>query len=353
MFRKIPFVENELKTVGEIPGIFGRPSTPIRNTPVSHRENITSLYYEKKPYWIPVSLESRMFTSTLYSTRLGRGSRADQVDTFGIEWEYVPSAGGSIVRPGSPFMEDVNEWKEKVIIPDVESWPWEEEAKSVNMDPRFSHEMSFVNGFWFERLISFMDFMPAAMALIDDEQTDAVKDLFAAMTDLGCRLVDRICETWPMLDFFETHDDWGAQKAPFFSMDVAYELFVPFMKQLTDRIHAWGRHTMLHSCGHNEERVQCYIDGGFELWAPQTMNDIGALYDNYGDKIVLCVFPEETDLAARSEDEQRAAARRFVDRYCRPGKVAVMGKEVARRGTPAFMDEVYTYSRAHFLAQNG
>ena len=158
MFRKIPFVESELETIGEIPGIFGRPGTPIRNTPVSPRENMAALYYEKKPYWLPVSLESRMFSSQLYSTRLSRGSGKDQTDVFGIEWEYVPAVGGSIVRPGSPFLEDVNEWKEKVIIPDVESWPWKEEAKDVKLDPRFSHEMSFVNGFWFERLISFMDF---------------------------------------------------------------------------------------------------------------------------------------------------------------------------------------------------
>ena len=106
MFRKIPFVKSELETVGEIPGMFGRPGTPIRNTPVSHRENITSLYYEKKPYWIPISLESRMFGSNLYSTRLSRGSGKDQTDVFGIEWEFVPAVGGSIVsgrkRSSSP-----------------------------------------------------------------------------------------------------------------------------------------------------------------------------------------------------------------------------------------------------------
>ena len=33
-----------------------------------------------------------------------------------------------------------------------------------------------------------MDFVPAAMALIDEEQTDALKELFNATTDLGIRL---------------------------------------------------------------------------------------------------------------------------------------------------------------------
>ena len=349
MFRKIPYVPAERAVIGARPGARGVGVVNIYNTPVTPRENFHAAFEERQPFWMPDVNEAVVLHPEIYNSRLGRGHGADMTDIFGIRWRYVPAAGGSIVEPGAPLLDDVNNWRKVIRLPDVDSWDWAAAAQEIVIDPRFPTYLSFVNGFWFERLISFMDFMPAAMALIDDEQIDAVKDLFAAMTDLGCRLVDHICETWPMMDFIEVHDDWGAQKAPFFSMDVAYELFVPFMKQLTDRIHGWGRHTMLHSCGHNEERVQCYIDGGFDLWAPQTMNDVGALYDNYGDRIILCVFPEETDLAARSEEEQRAAARRFVDRFCRPGKVAVMGREVARRGTPAFLDEVYVYSRAHYM----
>ena len=76
--------------------------------------------------------------------------------------------------------------------------------------------------------------MPAAMALIDEEQTDAIKELFQATTDMACKLVDIFCENYPFLDFFNVHDDWGAQKAPFFSMDVSYELFVPYMNICMD-----------------------------------------------------------------------------------------------------------------------
>ena len=120
---------------------------------------------------------------------------------------------------------------------------------------------------------------------------------------------------------------------------------------MTDRIHANGRRALLHSCGHNADRIQCYIDGGFDLWQPQAMNDIGYLYDNYGDKIILAVFPEETDIAERSEDEQREAARAFVDRFCQPGKPSVTGMVSFRRTTPAFNDEVYEYSRKKYLAE--
>ncbi len=351
MFRKIPFTSTELEVIGTTPGFGRRPGQPILNTPVTPRENLAALYYEKKPFWFPTS-SARMFSSPLYSDRLGRGSGKDQTDVFGIEWEFVPSAGGSIVRPGSPFLEDANDWREKVRFPDIDTWPWEEEAKSVTLDPRFSHEMSFVNGFWFERLISFMDFMPAAMALIDEDQTDALKELFQATTDLACKLVDKFCTLYPLMDFINVHDDWGSQRSPFFSRDVAEELFVPYMKQLTDHIHSWGRIATLHSCGHNEERVECYIEGGFDMWAPQTMNNVKDLYDRYGDKMVFAVWPETFDPAATSEEEQRERARKFFDDYSQPGKPAVLSHTASWAMTPAFSSELYEYSRKKYLEIN-
>ncbi len=348
MFRKIPFTKTELEVIATTPGFGSRPGFPIRNTPVTPRENMIALYYDKKPFWMPYFSETRMLGSKIYSTHLGRGLRADVTDVFGIEWEFVESAGGSIVRPGTPLLDDVNNWKEKIKIPDISGWGWEEEAKEVQLDPRFSHEMSLVNGYWFERLISFMDFMEAAVALIDEEQQDAIKELFEATTDLACKVVDKLCELYPLMDFINVHDDWGSQAAPFFSEEVAYDLFVPFMKKLTDHIHSWGRKATLHSCGHNETRVQCFIDGGFDMWAPQNMNNIKDLYDRYGDKMIFAVWPDKFDPETTSEEEQRRIARKFVDDFSVPGKPAILSHYGSFALTPAFSDEMYEYSRKKY-----
>ena len=352
MYRKIPYTEIEKQVVGTRPNMMGLGNdTPVYNTPVTARANFDAMFDERHPYWMPSIRETVSAQLPLYNNTLGRGMRADITDIFGIKWRFVPDAGGSIVEPGAPLMEDMNDWRKIVKIPDVDSWDWAGAAKEKAIDTRFSAQFTLINGFGFERMISFMDFMPAAMALIDDEQADAIKDFLAAMSELGCRVIDKVCQYMPGMDLIEIHDDWGAQKAPFFSMDVAYEFFVPFMKQMTDRIHANGRRALLHSCGHNADRIQCYIDGGFDLWQPQAMNDIGYLYDNYGDKIILAVFPEETDIPERSEDEQRALARAFVDRFCQPGKPSVTGMVSFRRTTEAFNDEVYEYSRKKYLAE--
>ena len=348
MYRKIPFVPGELTIVEELPGWFGGPGTPLRNTPVTPRENMMALFYEKQPFWMPTGQEHRMMSTDIYSDNLGRGMGHDNTDVFGIEWEWVPAVGGSIVRPGEPLLEDVREWKEKIRFPDLEQYDWAAEAEKHKLDGRFAWQLSLVNGFWFERLISFMDFAPAAMALIDEEQQEAVKELFQATTDFACRVVAKVCEVWPLLDGFNVHDDWGAQKAPFFSEEVAYEFFVPFMRQLTGHIHDRGRYVTLHSCGHIDSRVQCFVDGGFDAWDPQRMNDIRALYERWGDKIVLGVWPDEFDPETTPADKQRELARQFVAQYTQEGKPAILGHYGSWAMTEAFSEEVYIASRKRY-----
>jgi len=350
MNRKIPFVPEELRIVEELPGWFGGPGMPLRNTPVTSRENMMALIYEKEPFWIPTGQEHKMLGSDVYNDNFGRGMGHDNVDVFGIDWEWVPTVGGSIVRPGAPLMEDVREWKEKIRFPDLNSFDWAGEAEKNRIDGRFATQLSLVNGFWFERLISFMDFAPAAMALIDEEQQEAVLELFQATTDFACKIVDKLCETYPLLDGFNIHDDWGAQKAPFFSEEVAYEYFVPFMRQLTGHIHKWGRYATLHSCGHVDTRVQCFVDGGFDAWDPQQMNDIHALYEQWGDKIILGVWPDRFDPENTPEDKQRELARQFVEMYSRKGKPVIFGHYGSWAQTPAFTEEVYIASRKKYSA---
>jgi hypothetical protein len=347
MNRRIPYVPNELRVIDTLTGFFG-PGQPLRNTPVTPRENISALYFDKHPYWLPLPGESSMILPGIYNDQLGRGGPAGIRDVFGIEWEWVQSAGGSIVRPGVPFLQNANEWKDKIKIPDIDAWDWAAEAAKTKCDCRVSTVVTLVNGFWFERLVSFMDFAPAAMALIDDDQKDAVKELFAEMTNLACRLVDKFCEYWPSLDGFNIHDDWAAQRAPFFSQAVGYELFVPYMKALNDHIHSKGRYATLHSCGRGETRVQCFIDSGFDGWDPQAMNDTHKLFDTVGDKICLSVVPEPYDPLSANEKEQRRRGREFAERFSIPGKPAQLGYYGGAALTPAFTEEAYIQSRKIF-----
>jgi hypothetical protein len=354
MFRCIPFEERELKIVDELPPFMpGMPGTPLRNTPIVWRENVIAMFQDKHPYWMPLPSDQTMVICDLYNNTLGRGWGSDITDSFGLEWEWVESAGGSIVRPGTGvLLEDVNEWKEKVKIPNIDEWDWEGAAEATKTDRRIFTVMSFVNGFWFERLISFMEFAPAAMALLDDDQIPAIHELFAATTELGIKLVDKFCEYWPELDGFNVHDDWGSQQAPFFSREVADSLFLPYMKELVSHIHSKGRFATLHSCGHTEGRIETIIEAGFDQWDPQPMNDTQKLWEEYGEDIIISVIPDPYDAATTSEEEQRERARAFADHFCVPGKPAQVGFYASPYLTPAFTDELYKTSRELFCKRS-
>ncbi|NTW70916.1 MAG: methyltransferase [Eubacteriaceae bacterium] len=357
--KKIPFDPKELNIVSETPDMFGN-MLPLYDFPIRKRDNYLRMM-QKSPVWQCLGYEASLFCPSVIPDNIARAFVIEAnmmppqngVDMFGIDWEYVPSAGGSMVRPGNHILKDANDWEKLIKFPDIDSWNWEESAKANN--GKFLSENTFnlawqINGWWFERLISFMGFEGAAEALVDEDQQDAVKALFEATTDLGCRIVDKFIEHYDNIDGFTVHDDWGSQRSPFFSLNTAQEMIVPYMKKLTDHIHSKGLYADLHSCGHIEARTQCFVDAGWDSWTPQPMNDTMKIFEEYGDKICIGITPELFDPAATSEDEQRAHARKLAEKICIPGKSSFMGVYalLANILTNPYREELYKQSRIGF-----
>jgi hypothetical protein len=87
------------------------------------------------------------------------------------------------------------------------------------------------------------------------------------------------------------------------------------------------------------------IEAGWDSWSGMAMNDTQGDYEKYGDKIIIGVIPDQWDPAVTPEEKQREEARKFVDRFCRPGKPAIINYYGAQVLTPAFREELYRYSR--------
>ena len=274
---KIPFNESEIEVIKEVEA--RGAITRFYNRPITDKENMRLLYTEDHPMWIPAGRASNLnFAPGVIPDNVARafvfdGSGFDNTkgggkDMFGIPWVYVPVAGGSMEDPayGHP-LEDANDWEKVIKFPNIDEWDWagSREINKEFLSTKDKWVLSYMlNGAWFERLISFMGFEGAVMALID-------------------------AEYFPEVDALNVHDDWGSQKSPFFSQDAAMEMIVPFMKQLTDHIKAKGFVADMHSCGHNFSRIEAYIAGGWESWTPQPMNDTEKLFQEYGDKIIISV----------------------------------------------------------------
>jgi len=358
---KIPeFNTKELKVVSEIPESPFCPAIKVFDYPVAPKQAHKS-FLEKNAYWQITNVDSTLFTPMIFADNIARGQVFESYafdptkegggkDIFGIEWEYDAHAGGSMVRPGKPLMEDANEWKEKIIWPDIDLWDWEGTAKANNTTyletDRYINAW-FVTG-WFERLITFMDFEGAIMAMYDDDQKDAVKEFFAKLSDLYVRILDKFLSYFPNIDGVCFHDDWGSQKETFFSPELAAEMIVPYMKKVTDFIHSTGRRCELHSCGQIIKQVPNMIAAGWDYWNPQLMNDTHKIYELYGDKIIIGTAPESFDPLTASEAEQRAIARGYADKFCNPDKPSFLNRYSSRLLTPAFREELYIRSREKY-----
>ena len=352
----IPFDPKELEVTGEHIGTtsmsFGGPA-PKLNTPITPRENIKHmLARDGEMMWIPgfgdfLGLESRVNKDHIARAEVidcGEPLPLEEKggpDMFGIEWVFVPQVGGSMVKPGAPTLTDVNDWPEVIKFPDVEAMDWaacKELNAPLNQTERSFH-VTFQNGF-FERLISFMDFEGAAMAIIDDDQKDAIHALFTKLCELYEAMITKYMEC-VNIEGVCIHDDWGSQRAPFFSVATCREMVAPYIKRMADFCHSKGLWFEQHSCGKNEPLCEVMVESGVDIWFPQAMNDIDMLIEKYGDKIVLSVTPPMV-APETSDEEVDALAKAFAEKYASHERPVVM---FAFMSDPRFTSAVYKYSR--------
>ena len=359
------FDPKELNIVEELPGFFpGAPTTPRYDFPIPMREAVLALY-NREPLWqiTGTGLEQQILRTSVSpdghraATPGERPKKGEiSLDMFGVEWEYVewgPNAvlpGAAMVRPGNPKLKDANEWRDKLVWPDVDSWDWEaaEIEYKENLVPDRS-VVCFLACGWFERLISLMDFEGALMAMIDEDQTDAVKAFFAKMSEHWIKVIDKYLEHFPDIDVFSIHDDWGSQRETFFAPAVVADIIVPNMRVVTDHIHSKGRFCDHHSCGFLHKQIPNIIAAGWDSWSPQLdLNDCKELHDLYGDKLIIGAFPAQYDYEKTPEDEQRAIAKAYADTFCDPKKPTMLNFYSGMRLPRPFREELYIRSRENY-----
>lgn len=163
------------------------------------KENFTRFFRGEDYEWTPTSEDLLVFRPTFIPDHVCRGSVAQQeaysgpyggIDLFGSAWEFQPANGGSM-EVGHQF-DDIGDWENCVKFPDLDSMDWEGCAKA-NAEYLSTDKLihtTIYTGF-FERLISFVGFEGAAMALIDGEQQEEVVKLFDRLADTYIELIRR------------------------------------------------------------------------------------------------------------------------------------------------------------------
>ncbi len=276
------------------------------------RENyLTTLYGGNADYVPNARLEMQMcgFAVNDVLEKPLRGG----TDAFGCEWAVTKE--GPMNKPGFALFEEIGDWKEHFIKPDLSQYDFkamaEAEAKVFPQLPEDGRiNVFFSQGDQWMRMISYMGFENALIALAEDP--DACKELLAAYTEVKLQTVD-IAKDVYNADAYCLGEDTASARSMFMSPDTYREIIKPFHKAMCDKIRSRGMLPMIHTCGKCEEIIPDYIEIGVKGWhSAQTMNDLPGLLEKYGRQIGImggwestgpCSYlaDDDTDEALRAE----------------------------------------------------
>ena len=356
---RIPFNESEMTPVEVIKGrAFDRT---LWSTPITHRENLLAAFRHEDPLFLShmgdvVELSPRCNPEIIAGHQVRDNQPAfpydnenGHADAFGVRWVMDRNNYGPIEMPGEELMEDLSELNEKITWPNPEEWAWEETAAA---DAPYLAEVrakgkavrtSVLTGF-FERLISWMGFENAAMAMIDEDQEEYIHQAFSGLCDFYEKIFS-LMKKYYDIDIIKFHDDWGSQNAPFFSPAVHKEMIVPYVKRLVDYAHSLGCVFEMHSCGKIQALLPNMVEMGVDSWQGQEVNDKLAAIKEYGDKILIEIEVPEVGVDA-TDEEIWAAAEKFCDEYIIPGHATALSTYANfPKNRSEFFDALYVCSR--------
>ena len=342
---KEKFTPDELVVKKYLPAMFG-PPTPMLTTPITPKENLLRLYEGKTPMWAPFPIDNTHLMIDCDPENKARSPRKDLPadtpikDGYGVEWVYVEVVGGAMVKPGNPICPDINEWEKYVTIPDPDTWDWEG-CYERNKDKLSPDRCTYIGvpGCLFERLIAILDFAGAAVALIDDEQKDAVHRFLRQVTNVHKKFYT-LCKKWFNADIVNFNDDWGSQRAEFFSVETCREMLLPYVKELVDHVHSLGMYWDLHCCGFVENFVPLFIEAGEDSWGGQPLNDKWKLKQMYGDKFIFTDGPKVGPDA--TEEEIDAAIADFMQKSGADNRILLDVRE------PRLRKKMYEATRKNY-----
>lgn len=323
--------------------------------PITPRENWKLLLAGKTPYWIPrnggiysdvLTFSPRQNPDNVAMHLILDGGDYYAYDTmtmpglFGLEWEYVPLAGGATVHPGNPKVKDISHWEDYITIPDMSQLDWDacREMNKEFLKTDKLRQLDIACGLW-ERLMALCDVENAAMAMIDEDEQDGIHRLFDRLADMYIDYITHVNECCE-IDSVQIHDDMGHQNGLFFSIDTAREMIAPYLKRIVDHCHKLGLYFELHCCGKAQDLVPMFLECGVDIWSAQPQNDFDMVVERYKDAPIVLGTKGLTLPKNASDEELRELAFQWVEKF-KDRKVCT----AVRRAPKAFIEAVYEFSR--------
>lgn len=309
------------------------------------RENILKAYRPEQPEWLPNPFLDIDIADSYGERYLGEGVGDDW---FGVSWTHTPMLHSQTITPGFMLMEDLDNWRDYVKAPDLDSYDWESIAGEITKNWDRENRISLcmlLNG-PFERMHTMMGFENAVCAFYDNP--DEVHELFELITEHKCRYI-KILKKYFNFDVIAFHDDWGNNQNMFFSMDIWREYIKPCIEKVVKATHDEGMIFEMHSCGYIAPTVPELVEMGIDSLQPlQICNKPEEIKAEFGKKILLSGALNTQGIIEQPgalEEDIRAEVRRAIDVMAPGGGYLPLAPIIDDRARAIVIDEITKYGK--------
>jgi hypothetical protein len=304
------FDAKELEGKGFFPVVgkshgYEQPPKEKLNTPITPRKNWELIFAHNTPCWIPESSynDTNIIMPDFIPDNDAQGPNGGY-DNLGIKW--IPCSNPELpafVEPGFIRIRNIEEVVD-FPMPDVDSWSWVEGSKPYLMlDSVNRMNTAVIVSGMFERMINAFGFENAAAYLLTDE--NYVHIFLDKLLEMNSKIIKNFHKHFKV-DIILFHDDWGAQRAPFFSVDTVRKYFTPRFKALTDLCHGLGMKFIHHSCGRSASFVPAMVEAGVDMWNLQFDANEDLLpktIEKYGERLLFELAPGYHDSSLPKNDD--------------------------------------------------
>ena len=268
---------------------------------------VAALFFPARGYHVNERFMTR--SPATYIVQRVRKGPFYQMDEFGSIW-YNPGNEtiGQVVDPR--VIKTWNDLKDYKNPPKTDKGRWWLAKFIFRVFGKNRYRMGSLDNFFFERLHFLRGFSNVLKDL--KRNTEKVKALLEKLSDWYCWLVDR----WAELGAggIIATDDWGTNHGPFISPRDFDEIMKPVYQTVTERIHDYGMHFILHSCGNIYYLIPKLIEAGvdcLQLDSPG-LTGVNKLRDFCGKVAYMCVADIDRVIPYKTPREVEARVFHFI-----------------------------------------
>lgn len=316
---------------------------------ITRRNNILMAYRHQVPYFIPsISDCDICYPSILeeYPTKLGAYK-----DGWGVTWQWFAGQPGPIQdKKCSVVLDDISNWKETVVFPEVNAYNWaagaEIDTASWDRENRISNVV-LTNGLW-ERFYSLCGFEDASCNIL--VEPEASFELFGAIADHKIEYLKKIAKYYKP-DKIQFHDDYGTERSLIMSEETWRELIKPNLKKIVTACHELGMLYEHYSGGYIVPIIEDFIEIGVDAWNPvQNTNEPETLMEKYKDKLTFVgAFNDRIYSDSESSAEKRSSILNTINTFGETGSWIPMAA-VGEAEVAFIVESIYAYNEPRYKA---